>query len=217
MQHNGLYTLDLGGVWKVESSCGAWRFEMNVPGSIFAELERLGAFGAEGAFWRENNRLCQDMAERDFTLTRAFGLGDGFPLDGRRDALWLECDGLDTLAEIRINGAVVGRADNMHRRWRFPIGAFLRPGSNEIAVTLSNSLAYCRERAARRPLWQTYENNPELAAPHFNQIRKSHCSFGWDWGPVVPDAGIWRDIRVVSYTDWKLDSVAVLQRHGGDA
>ncbi len=216
MRNNGISTIDLGGTWRVESSCGTWRFDMNVPGSIFAELEKHGAFGPEGAFWRENNRLCQDMAERDFTLTRFIELPPDFPLDERRDSLWLECDGLDTLAEIRINGALAGKADNMHRAWRYPAGSFLKPGANELTVILSNSLKYCREKAAKRPLWQTYENNPELAAPHFNQIRKSHCSYGWDWGPVVPDAGIWKEIRLVAYGDWRLDSVSVSQKHGPD-
>ncbi len=214
MQTDGKHALNLGGTWRVQSSCGTWDFSMPVPGSVFAELEKLGAFGAEGAFWRENNRLCQDTAERDFTLTRAFEIPDGFPLEGRRETLYLECDGLDTLAEIRLNGSVAGRADNMHRRWRFPAGELLRAGPNEIAITFSNAAAYCRAKAQARALWQTYEDYPELAAPHFNQIRKSHCSFGWDWGPIVPDVGIWRDIRLVAYGPARLDSVSVMQEHG---
>lgn len=216
MQYDGKIPVELGGTWKVTSSCGQWNFDMAVPGSVFAELEKLGAFGEEGAFWRENNRRGQDLAERDFTLSRAFEIPPDFPLDERRDSLWLECDGLDTIAEVRINGTPAGNADNMHRRWRFPVGCHLNPGTNEISVTFSNSLEYCRAKAANRPLWQTYENNPELAAPHFNQIRKSHCSYGWDWGPVVPDVGIWREIRIVAYRDWRLDSVSVRQNHQPD-
>lgn len=44
-------------------------------------------------------------------------------------------------------------------------------------------------------------------------IRKSHCSYGWDWGPKVPDAGIWRDIRLCKYETARLETPHITQVH----
>ncbi|MDD4796722.1 MAG: glycoside hydrolase family 2 protein, partial [Eubacteriales bacterium] len=41
----------------------------------------------------------------------------------------------------------------------------------------------------------------------------AHCMFGWDWGPRLPDAGIWRDIALVGFTCARIDSVSIAQRH----
>jgi beta-mannosidase len=37
--------------------------------------------------------------------------------------------------------------------------------------------------------------------------------FGWDWGPRLPDAGIWRDIELAGINGARIDSVYVTQRH----
>jgi beta-mannosidase len=62
-----------------------------------------------------------------------------------------------------------------------------------------------------------YEKSPGWcstdAIPGYPHIRKVHCMFGWDWGPRLPDAGVWRDIDLVCVDDARLDSVLVLQEH----
>jgi beta-mannosidase len=30
----------------------------------------------------------------------------------------------------------------------------------------------------------------------FNMVRKMACSFGWDWGPDLQTAGLWKPVRV---------------------
>jgi beta-mannosidase len=37
--------------------------------------------------------------------------------------------------------------------------------------------------------------------------------FGWDWGPRLPDAGIWRDIMLVAFDTARIDNVYVTQKH----
>ena len=49
----------------------------------------------------------------------------------------------------------------------------------------------------------------------FPYLRKAHCMFGWDWGPRLPDAGIWRDIELVGADTARLRDVSVLQHHEG--
>ncbi|WP_369688914.1 glycoside hydrolase family 2 protein [Bacillus sp. FJAT-26390] len=37
--------------------------------------------------------------------------------------------------------------------------------------------------------------------------------FGWDWGPKIPDAGIWRDISILGYDQGRIDDVCITQHH----
>lgn len=207
---------DLGGSWQVRSADGTFNFNGQVPGSLFGDLEAAGHFGPGGISWRENNRQCEIIACRDFVWERDFELEPDLLPDGG-DPVMLECDGLDTLATISLNGSVVASTRNMHRRYAFEVGGLLRPGRNRIEVAFGNALEYCRRAIQRRPLWFAYDKTPEIAFPGFNMIRKSHCSFGWDWGPIVPDVGIWRPIRLVRYSTTRIAELRVLQHHGRPA
>ena len=101
----------------------------------------------------------------------------------------LYCQGLDTLATVYINGQEAGRADNMHRSWRFDVKRLLRSGENRIRVVFASPNRFLRQAVAADPE-VTYEAAGTMRGNY--ALRKAHCMFGWDWGPQLPDAGIWR-------------------------
>ena len=109
-------------------------------------------------------------------------------LDGR--PITLVCDGLDTIATIRLNGIEVGASANMHRRYRFDLAVAARTGTNVLEVELSSAMVYAEALEAERGAL------PNAYAVPFNFIRKMACNFGWDWGPVLVTAGIWRALRL---------------------
>ena len=47
----------------------------------------------------------------------------------------------------------------------------------------------------------------------FTSVRKAHCMYGWDWGPRLPDAGIWRDVFLEITDRARFQSVLVRQQH----
>ncbi|HEY8471264.1 MAG TPA: glycoside hydrolase family 2 protein [Natronosporangium sp.] len=111
----------------------------------------------------------------------------------------LVCAGLDTVARVEVNGHEVGRTANMHRGYRFPIGSVLRPGENRLSVRFESAYRYAeriREELGARP--SSYEPQP------FPYIRKMACNFGWDWGPTLVTAGIWRPIGLHSWRTARL-------------
>ena len=49
--------------------------------------------------------------------------------------------------------------------------------------------------------------------PGSQYLRKPHCMFGWDWGPQLPDAGIFRKIELVTYEKARLLDTLIRQKH----
>jgi beta-mannosidase len=124
----------------------------------------------------------------------------------------LVCDGLDTIAEVSVNGRAVGTAANMFHPHRFDVkGALREPGTeNEIVIVFRSPLAHVRaeqERLGRRPF-----NGDGLGWAPFNFIRKAACNFGWDWAPRVATCGMSGAIRLEGWSGVRIASVRPLLR-----
>lgn len=123
----------------------------------------------------------------------------------------LVCDGLDTVARIELNGHEIATTCNMHRRFRFDIRAALRSGDNHLVVHFDSALDYaedCEREFGARPHVNTHP---------YNMIRKMACNFGWDWGPDLVTAGIWRPIAIEEWWSARIDSVRPLTNASGVA
>ena len=196
-------TLSLNGDWSLQISGETDWIPAKVPGSVYADLLRCGRI--EDPFYRDNENRLLPLMEHDFVYTRTFSVSGG--LLGR-DVLLLRCEGLDTLATVSLNGTPVLQADNMHRTWELDVKKFLVEGENTIAVRFASPTRYIKEQYARCRADGT--GDAMVGFPH---IRKAHCMFGWDWGPRLPDAGIWRPISLIGADTARLKGVYVTQDH----
>ena len=195
--------LSLNGDWNLTVSGWDHGVSATVPGSVYHDL--LAAGEIPDPFWRDNENEALKLMEHDFTYTRAFEVPDALLAC---DRVLLRCEGLDTLARIAVNGVEVGSADNMHRTWEFDVKDALRPGENAIGVALRSPTRFIREAYA-----QSRADGSSDAMVGFPHIRKAHCMFGWDWGPRLPDAGIWRDIALLGIEAARIEQVRIRQRH----
>src|SRR5699024_1393298 len=134
-------------------------------------------------FYRDNEDQAIAIAEKDYEYIRAFDLEKAF-LD--QDKVVLKCGGLDTLATIYINDTEVASTNNMHRTYEFDVKDLLRVGSNEIKVILDSPVNYIKQKQEEQEL-----TGVEHAIEGYPYLRKAHSMFGWDWGPKIPDLGIW--------------------------
>lgn len=105
----------------------------------------------------------------------------------------LVCPGLDTFAQIVLNGAIIGETANMNREYRFDVKGLLRDGANRLEILFES--AWTRGEA----LQSQYEPRPNNYPGPANLMRKMACNFGWDWGPTLVTAGIWKPIRLESW------------------
>ncbi|MBQ3503376.1 MAG: glycoside hydrolase family 2 protein [Oscillospiraceae bacterium] len=197
-------TLSLNGSWSLEipgSSFGI--VPAAVPGSVYHDLLTAGLIS--DPFYRDNETEALKLMDHDFVYRRSFTVE---PELLSCDALVLRCEGLDTIADVSINGCTPFRADNMHRIWEFPVKPLLHPGENTVTVTFYSPTKYIKEAYAN-----SVADGSSDAMVGFPHIRKAHCMFGWDWGPRLPDAGIWRDITILGIETSRIRDVHVLQHH----
>lgn len=176
-----------------------------VPGTVYTDLLRNG--NMEDPFFKDNeDRVCARM-EEDYEYLRREEI-DGSLLCC--DRVLLRFEGLDTVAEIYVNGTRIGSACNMHRIWEYDVKAFLREGENEFRVLFRSPLKWIAEA------YKKYGNiGNDDTFEGFMHLRKAHYMFGWDWGAHLPDAGIFRPVCLLGICGARIDNVYVTQEHKG--
>jgi len=160
------------------------------------------ANGMADPFWGENETAAKELANHDYCYTRDFDVAPEFLA---ADHVELASSGLDTLCTLSINGVEIGKTDNIHREWRFDVKGVLRPGSNSISVLIANPYPYMAAKQAGEKLFGAMGGNG-------NHIRKVPCHFGWDWGPVLPPAGLLGSIGL-QFFDTRIQEARYTQSH----
>lgn len=200
----------LNGQWELAEAGNDRLCEVQVPGSVLSGL--YGAGKIEDPFYRTNEDVTRELFRKDYEFSRTFVAAEDIL---KEEKIILVCEGLDTLADIYINGQKAGSADNMHRTWKLDVKEFLHSGENQIRIVFRSVFKYIEA--------YEYEDNKEI---HYvpcggmkgNQlIRKAHCMFGWDWGPQTIDAGIFRDIYLEAYSHPRIEDVKITQVQGDNA
>lgn len=172
-------------------------FPATVPGEVHIDLLAAGAI--PDPFDGDNESALQWIGRTDWRYSVDF---DWQPGDEARHELVAE--GLDTFATLVLNGTEVGRTANQHTWHRFDVGAHLQPGSNRLEIIFAapvTAAEQASEAIGPRP----------AAYPHpYNAVRKMASSYGWDWGPDLAGAGIWKPIRIESWDTARLAAVRPL-------
>ncbi len=186
--------LTLNGVWQFTSPRIEGWLPGRVPGEVFSDLIRNDEI--PDPYYGDNELDLQWVGKTDWTYRRSFELEEEF-LSHRKQVL--DCKGLDTVSELYLNGAKVGRSNNMHRRYEFEVGEYLQAGENTLEVQFTSPVQYGIEKS------REYEGNiPDhrylVDQPARQFVRKAQCHYGWDWGPCFPTMGIWRDIALVGFS-----------------
>lgn len=180
--------------------------DAQVPGTVYTDLLRNGAM--PDPFWKDREDSICALMNQDYEYECRFTPETGFSQD---DRVLLHFDGLDTVATIYWNGEVLGEAYNMHRVWEFDVTDRLKAGENIVRVYFHSPLVYIAEA------YKKYGNiGNDDTYEGFMHLRKAHYMFGWDWGAHLPDAGIFRPVKLLGVQKARIDSVYVRQHHEED-
>jgi beta-mannosidase len=171
------------------SSSEGW-FAASVPGTIHQDL--LATEQIPDPFLGLNETQVQWVGERDWLYRCEFVLPPDFK---NEEAIALCSAGLDTFATVWLNGEQVLVSDNMFVSHRVPVSTLLRPGRNSLQILFESALRRGKEREAQYgqlPLW-----NGDSSRLY---VRKAQYHYGWDWGPTLLTAGIWRPLWLEAYS-----------------
>ena len=195
--------MNLGGAWRMREADSQTWHSAHVPGSVYADLMADGTM--PDPFWRENELDAFERMKKDYVYQRAFTVTEAQLAHAHVE---LVCEGLDTLAHVSLNGREIAFADNMHITWVWNVKEQLHAGENTLEIRFDSPILYCAKKAEEAPGWESSD-----ATPGFRHLRKAHCMFGWDWGPRLPDAGIWRPIFLRTWDAARLENALMLQAH----
>ena len=153
-----------------------------------------------------NERELQYLADKDCSFEAKFTVDDDTTA---RDFHELVFHGLDTICQIYLNGVLVEKVQNMHRTHIIPVNDELRRGENTLRLDFKSPTRYFAREQHRHYLYM----NDGDTIPGAAHLRKAMYQSGWDWGPTLPDMGIWRKVELRSYDRDRLEYTVFSQDH----
>lgn len=165
--------------------------DAKVPGTIHQDL--LNHNRIPNPFYGMNEEAVQWVENEDWMYRTSFVVTEE---QLNRDAAVLELDGLDTYADVFLNGALILRSDNMFVGHKVPVKSVLRKGENRLLIRFRSAVKEAL------PQWETNGFDYPADNDHSSKrvsiyTRKAPYSYGWDWGIRLATCGIWRPVRLV--------------------
>ncbi len=188
----------------------AWR-RATVPGTVHTDL--LGNHQIPDPYVGAPEAGLQWIGLAGWEYHRSFDV-DAAALRARRNDLVFA--GLDTLADVWLNGERILSADNSFRTWRVPVHGRLKAHGNELRVVFHSPIATLLPQVQAMPhkiagnYTSPYGDEPKDAMTA-NFVRKPGYHYGWDWGPRYVTAGIWQPVSLQSWSGARIDDLQIRQ------
>ncbi|HET7664133.1 MAG TPA: glycoside hydrolase family 2 protein, partial [Rhodanobacteraceae bacterium] len=187
--------------------------QAHVPGTVQTDLLANGLIGKP--YYRDNEAKLQWIGLADWQYRTTFQV-DAAML--RHDHVDLVFDGLDTFADVSLNGHHVLAADNMFRSWRVPAKALLHTGANTLTVALHSPIARLQPWLRKQPYalpgeFDSAFGDEPKGKQTANYVRKAAYQYGWDWGPRFVTEGIWKPVRLETWDTLRLTDFHIAQPH----
>lgn len=211
MAGNTPQRMELSENWQFRQVRGTNRYPATVPGVVHADL--IDNKLIEDPFFRLNERNMQWIDKEDWIYETTFDV----PVELiNKNNISIRFDGLDTYADITLNGRKIISADNMFRIWEADIKPVLKPNGNTLQVYLHSPVK------KGIPLWDALpfpylsSNDQSENGGIFDKklsvvTRKAGYHYGWDWGPRLVTSGIWRSVFIEAWSDAHIDDVHYIQ------
>jgi|UniRef100_UPI0040475F07 beta-mannosidase len=170
-------------------------FSANVPGDIHQDLMRHGLI--DNPHLGLNEFRIQWIGRSkwkykcEFEVSRIWDFND------------LVFQGIDTIAEVYLNGQWILSARDMHLRYSFEATKHLQVGTNLLEVVFDSQEDWAEERQSKNGELPNAYSDPT------NQIRKMASNYGWDWGPTLVTVGLWKPVELQQYSS-KFQELRVL-------
>lgn len=191
-----------------------WQFAENgskkwlpaeVPGTVHSDLLRHKLL--PDPFFGTNEKLIQWVENRNWHYKTTFNISKE---QLNYDAAEMFFEGLDTYADVYLNGALLLKSDNMFVGYTKDVKKLLRKGENRLQILFHSPITKLL------PQWESTGFNYPADNDHHEKklsifTRKAPYSYGWDWGIRMVTSGIWRPVTLTFYNSAKIEDVHIQQ------
>ncbi|MEN8250155.1 MAG: glycoside hydrolase family 2 protein [Bacteroidota bacterium] len=193
--------MDLSDNWQFKAIDSTEWYKASVPGVVQTDLytnqiipDPLYGANEDAILWIEDNLW---EYKTSFSLTAK---------QKKLEKIDLVFDGLDTYAEVFLNGKPILEANNMFRKWRLDIKDSLLEGDNELRVVFTPPITENKERIKNLgyKLPAGAETGEWQASPF---TRKAPYQFGWDFAPRMVTMGIWKPVYLELWEGARIEDI----------
>jgi beta-mannosidase len=184
-----------------------------VPGTVHTDLMKNKII--EDPFYRLNEHDVQWIDKVNWEYKTVFNADEHIL---QRDRVQLDFKGLDTYAEVYVNGTLVLQADNMFREWQPEVKEYLTEGENELRIVFRSPVTEGLKKYDSNELVIPVSDNDLAETGEVEggkkvsvYTRKAGYHFGWDWGPRLVTSGIWRPVYLKAWNEARIESMQILQ------
>ncbi|REC41540.1 beta-mannosidase [Chryseobacterium sp. 5_R23647] len=182
--------------WQFKNSKENKWLTASVPGTIHLDLMNNKLI--PDPYKDENEKKVQWIENEDWDYQTVFKISAKELENQNADLVF---HGLDTFSEIYLNGKLLKKTDNMFRTWKIPVKNDLKIGNNILQIKFKSSVNIGKDLAKKVPF--TMPESPR------SFVRKAQYQFGWDWGPRLVTAGIWKDVKLNFWNHAKIENIEI--------
>lgn len=193
--------LELNGAWEFYHFETKKWYSATVPGIIHTDL--IAHDLIESPYWETNEKNLQWIENIDWKYRKIFTVTAEQLTD---EHIEIEFEGLDTYADIKLNGELIISSTNMFREWKADIKSLLKVGENKLEVQFYSPLFFNKDIYDHYP----YElpSGCETLDPKMSSFtRKAAYHFGWDWAPRFVTCGIWKPININTWNNARITDI----------
>jgi len=186
--------------WQFKNAKDEKWFTATVPGTVHLDLMNNKII--PDPFKEDNDKKVQWIENEDWDYQTIFKISSK---ELENQNIELVFYGLDTFSDIYLNGKLLKETDNMFRKWEIPVKTDLKVGENLLQIKFKSAVNVGKELAQKNPF--TMPESPR------SFVRKAQYQFGWDWGPRLVTAGIWKDVKLNFWNNAKLENIKIEQKN----
>lgn len=197
---------EISSFWKFSKADEFNYLPAKVPGSIHTDLIENGK--SSDPFFRNNAQNAQWIGQTDWKYKTTFFID--LQLKSKKNKI-LRFNGLDTYADVFLNGKQILTATNMFRIWDVNVTDLILPGQNTLEIKFKNIFEENLKKWENAPFrLMAFSNIDQADTMLAMYSRKAQFHYGWDWGPRLITAGIWKPIELITWDEFQLSDVQVI-------
>jgi len=184
-----------------------------VPGTVHTDL--IDNHKIEDPYYRLNELDVQWIDKVGWEYKSTFNVEDTFL---QRDRIALDFKGLDTYADVFLNGQKILSANNMFREWKTDVKNALKAGENKVHIIFHSPIAEGLKKYNANGFVYPGAGNDQAKRGQVEEgkkvsiyTRKAGYHYGWDWGPRLVTSGIWRPVYLEAWDEAKINNIQFVQ------